>query len=119
MLARKFFLPIFSVALLFVSTQPVGAQDWPNQQVRIVVPYPPGGGADLIARKLADKLTEAWKHPVIIDNKPGAGEIIATSEVIRAKPDGYTLLFATETQQMNPFLYAKLPYEPMTASNTA
>lgn len=78
------------------------------------MPYPPGGGADLLARKLAEKLAEGWKQSVIIDNKPSAGEIVGTSEVIRSKSDGYTLLFATETQQTNPFLYLKLPYDPTT-----
>lgn len=109
-----FIFSIFSLVLLLIFAESTRAQDWPKQQVRIVVPYPAGGGADLTVRKLADKLAENWKQPVVIDNKPSAGEIVATTEVIRAKPDGYTLLFATETQQMNPFLYLKLPYDPMT-----
>lgn len=114
MLSNKLIFPILSLAGFLACTLPAGAQDWPSQPVRIVVPYPAGGGADLIARKLAEKLAEGWKQPVTIDNKPGAGEIAATTEVMRAKSDGYTLLFATETQQMNPYLYAKLPYDPMT-----
>lgn len=108
--AYRFILSIVSLVLLLASAQPALAQDWPRQQVRIIVPYPAGGGADFIARKLA----ENWKQPVLIENKPGAGEIAATTEVIRAKADGYTLLFATETQQMNPFVYTKLPYDPLT-----
>src|SRR5258705_3950059 len=85
---------IFSI-LLLGSAEVAAAQDWPKQPVRMVVGNPPGGAADLVARQIADKLAEKWKQPVVIENKPGAGEIAATMGVVSAKPDGYTLLFST------------------------
>jgi len=91
------------------------AQNWPTQAVTIVVPYAPGGGLDILARALGEKLSQRWKQPVLVENKAGAAEIIAASSVIRAKPDGYTLFFATDVGlETNPFLFSKLPYNPRT-----
>lgn len=103
----------FSLMLLGI-THPVLADEWPKQPVRIVVPYPAGSGAgDVMARRLAEKLAEKWKQAVIVDNQPGAAEIIAATRVVQSKPDGYTLLLATEgALQTNPFLLSKLPYDP-------
>lgn len=102
--------------LAFAAILPASAQDWPRQTVRLVVPYPAGAGAgDIMARKLAEKLAEKWKQAVIVDNKPGAAEIIGATAVAKAKPDGYTLFFGTEGAiQTNPFLFSKLPYDPAT-----
>src|SRR5258705_13972684 len=100
-----------SLALAFSlgSPSPAVAQDWPTQPVRIVVPYPPGGVADAMARKIAEKLAEKWKQAVVIDNRPGASEIIAVTSVIRSKPDGYTILLATPPGiETNAFLFSKL-----------
>jgi tripartite-type tricarboxylate transporter receptor subunit TctC len=110
----KFIYAIFALLSLGSMQQPAQAQDWPKRPVRIVVPYPPGAGAaDLLARKLGEKLAQKWKQPVIIDNKTGAVEIIAATDVAHAKPDGYTLLMSTEAAlETNQFLYSKLPYDP-------
>src|SRR5918912_134780 len=88
------------------------AQTWPAKPVRIVVAYPPGGGIDVMARQLAEKLTGMWGQPVIVENKPGANTILATETVAKSAPDGYTQLLTTDaTFSINPHLYAKLPYD--------
>ncbi|WP_296560439.1 tripartite tricarboxylate transporter substrate binding protein [Pigmentiphaga sp.] len=113
MLAAK-----IAIAISFLSSavlsQPVAAQDWPKLPVRIVIPYPAGAGAaDTLARQLGERLSQKWKQPVIIDNKPGAVEILATTAVAQAKPDGYTLLLSTDAAlETNQFLFSKLPYDP-------
>jgi tripartite-type tricarboxylate transporter receptor subunit TctC len=83
---------------------------WPTKPVRVVVAYPPGGGIDVLARQLADKLTPAWGQPVVVENKPGANTIVAADAV--AKSDHHTILLTTDaTFSINPHLYAKLPYD--------
>src|SRR5688572_6501935 len=86
------------------------AHAWPTKPVRIVVAYPPGGGIDVLARQLADKLTPAWGQPVVVENRPGANTIVAADAV--AKSDNHTILMTTDaTFSINPHLYAKLPYD--------
>lgn len=102
----RFFLSI----LLSLSCFAVHA--WPTKPVRIVVAYPPGGGIDVLARQLADKLTPAWGQPVVVENKPGANTIIATDSVAKSPADGHTVLMTTDaTFSINPHLYARLPYD--------
>src|SRR3989449_10240500 len=89
------------------------AEPWPAKPVRIVVAYPPGGGIDILARQLADKLAAPWGQPVVVENKPGANTIVATDAVAKSAPDGYTVLMTTDaTFSINPHLYAKLPFDP-------
>jgi tripartite-type tricarboxylate transporter receptor subunit TctC len=89
------------------------AQSYPNKSIRIVVPYPAGGGIDLIARAVGNQLTQRWGQPVIIENKPGSGTIAAAENVAKSAPDGYTLMLTTDsTITINPHLYPKLPYDP-------
>ena len=88
------------------------AQAWPTKPVRIVVAYPPGGGIDVMARQLAEKLTPAWGQPVVVENKPGANTILATDSVAKSAADGHTILLTTDaTFSINPHLYAKLPFD--------
>ena len=89
-----------------------GADSYPNMPVRIVLPYPPGGAGDLVARYVAAKLTEKWGKTVIVENRPGAGTIIGASFVAQADPDGYTLLYTANSHIINAHLM-KLPYDPM------
>jgi tripartite-type tricarboxylate transporter receptor subunit TctC len=106
-----FKLRLLLLCLLLSSSSMVGAQEWPNRAVKLVVPYPPGGGVDLLARALAQKLQVLWQQPVTIENKAGANTLIGTEAVAKAT-DGHTLLFTTDaTFTINPHLYAKLPYE--------
>lgn len=89
---------------------------WPNKPVTIVVPFAAGGGTDIGARILAQRLSQLWGQPVVIDNKGGAGGNVGLEVVARAKPDGYTLLTGNVgTQSINPTLYKKLNYNPDTA----
>ncbi len=89
---------------------------FPTRSVTIVVPFPPGGGTDTGARILAQKLSERWGHPVVIENKGGAAGQIGGELVAKAKPDGYTLLMGNVgTQSVNPSLYPKMTYNPDTA----
>ena len=93
------------------------AQQYPTRAVRIVVPFPPGGGTDIISRTIAQKLSESWSQPVVVDNRGGANGIIGTDLGAKSKPDGYTLLVVIATHAINPSLYKKLPYD--TASDFA
>ena len=87
---------------------------YPTRAIHVVVGFTPGGGNDLIARIVGRKLSENLGQPVIIDNKPGAGAIVATEYVAKAPPDGYTLLVgASGAMAINPAAYAKLPYDPV------
>ena len=79
-------------ALLLAASAAVSAQGYPNKTIRIVVPFPPGGGVDIVGRSLAEKFQASLKQTVIVDNKPGAGTTIGTEAVAKAAPDGYTLL---------------------------
>jgi tripartite-type tricarboxylate transporter receptor subunit TctC len=91
------------------------ADDYPNRSLRLIVPFTPGGGADLVARILATPLSQRLGRAVIVDNRPGAGGTLGADMVVRAPADGYTLLYTTPGPQFtNPFLMEKLPYNPVT-----
>jgi tripartite-type tricarboxylate transporter receptor subunit TctC len=99
-------------ALLVAGSCGAAAQSWPAKPVRIIVAYPPGGGIDVMARQLAEKLTGMWGEPVVVENKPGANTIVAAETVARSPADGYTVLLTTDaTFSINPHLYSKLPYD--------
>src|SRR5262245_48927604 len=87
------------------------AQTYPARPVHMVVPFAPGGAVDTVARALGQKLGEAWKQPVVVDNKPGAGGNIAAEAVAKAPADGYTLLITTQGFAISPSLYRKLPFD--------
>src|SRR4051794_1124899 len=84
---------------------------WPEKTIRIVVPFAPGGGTDVIARTLAQEMAKNLGATIIIENKPGAGTIIGTQAVATSEPDGYTLLMGTFANAVNPSLNPKLPYD--------
>ena len=85
--------------------------DYPTRAVRLIVPFAPGGGVDIVARLIAPKLSDAWKHSVVIDNRDGGGTTIGTGLAARAEPDGHTLVMVTATFAINPSLYKKLAYD--------
>ncbi|AUC93014.1 MULTISPECIES: tripartite tricarboxylate transporter substrate binding protein [Bradyrhizobium] len=102
---------LFALAASVLLHTPVCAA-YPDHLVRIVVPFAPGGGTDVVARTLAQEMQKDLGVTVIIENKPGAGTIIGTQSVAASPPDGYTLLMATFANAVNPSLYRKLPYDP-------
>jgi tripartite-type tricarboxylate transporter receptor subunit TctC len=101
------------IALLGVCPfSPVSAQSWPSGQVRIVPPYAPGGGTDILGRAIAQKLSERGGPPAIVDNRAGANGTIGAAYVAKAAPDGHTLLIVPAGYAANPALYKSLPYDP-------
>jgi len=90
------------------------AQTYPNKPIRLIVPFPPGGGNDVIARVIAQKLTERFGQQVVVDNKAGANGIVGLQALMQAPPDGYTIAVgAAGPMAVNPSLYEKLPYDPL------
>lgn len=87
------------------------APTYPDKPVTLLIPYPPGGSADMLARPLGAELQKKWGQPVVLEYKPGAGGAIASAQLARAKPDGYTLLMVLAAHAINPSLYPSLPYD--------
>ncbi len=114
-----------SLLLAGVSVQGAAAADakYPSRPVRMIVPFAPGGPTDVIARVVAQKLSEAWNEQVVVDNRAGAGGNIGMGLAAHASGDGYTLLMVSSSYVVNPSLYAKIPYDPqksfMPVSNVA
>ncbi|HWI14184.1 MAG TPA: tripartite tricarboxylate transporter substrate-binding protein, partial [Burkholderiales bacterium] len=103
-----------ALLLLAAAASTVHAQSYPAKSVRLVVPFPAGGSTDIVARTLAQKLTEAWGQPVVVDNRAGASTVIGTEIVAKAPADGYTLLVTPAPFTIVPGLTDKLPYNPQT-----
>ena len=102
----------FSIALLAMALcANATAQVYPGKSVRWIVPYPPGGSTDIIARTIGQKLADAWSVQVIIDNRPGASGMIGTDLVAKSAPDGYTLVQVTSGHVLQPSLYRKVPFD--------
>ncbi|MGH8620525.1 MAG: Bug family tripartite tricarboxylate transporter substrate binding protein [Burkholderiales bacterium] len=110
---KRFTVALFGFLLISLGHAAL-AQTYPTKPIRLIVPYPPGGGNDTLARLFGVKLTEAWGQQVVVDNRPGAGTIIGTQLAARAIPDGYTLLLSSiATHAIAPNLYAKPGYDPV------
>ncbi len=110
----KRWIGLTAVLALMLATAGASAQGYPTKPIRLVVPYPAGGPLDIMARAIGQKLTEAWKQPVVVDNRAGAGGNIGADFVAKSAPDGYTLLMgAVATHAINPSLYSKIPYDPV------
>jgi tripartite-type tricarboxylate transporter receptor subunit TctC len=105
---------IMCCAAALMAAAPAAAQTYPTKPVRVIAPFPPGGGTDLFARAIAQKLGAAWGQQVIVDNRAGAGGMIGSELVARAAPDGYTLLVtSSSTHAINPHLTRKPLYDPL------
>ena len=89
------------------------AQGYPSRPVRLVVPYPPGGATDVIARMLAERLAAKWGQSVVVENRTGAGATVGAEVVARSAPDGYTLFETTSAHTISASLYRRLPYDPI------
>src|SRR3979409_1043156 len=107
---RRQFLQLSAGAAALAGSRFAWAQPYPSRPLRLFVPFPPGGGAEISARLIGQWLSERLGQPFIIDNRPGAGTNIGTDAVVRAPPDGYTLLVATPPSAINATLYEKLNF---------
>jgi tripartite-type tricarboxylate transporter receptor subunit TctC len=104
---------LLALVALTAITLPAAAQEYPSRNVKIIVPFGPGGPADIYARFLGQHLSEALKQPFVIENRPGAGAVIGTDEVAKSAPDGYTLLMMSNTHTTNETLIPNKPYQLM------
>jgi tripartite-type tricarboxylate transporter receptor subunit TctC len=109
---RKSFGMFVAAIALVAACGPVAAETaFPTKPVHILVPYPPGGGVDILARTLGDALSKSWGQSVVVENRPGAGGIVASQVLVTSPPDGYTLIVVASGHATNPFLYPKMPYD--------
>src|SRR5215813_7267764 len=106
-------IALASLAWLVVLSSGVPAQTWPARPVRIVVPSPPAGGTDIVARVLAEHFSRAFGQQFFVENRPGAGNMIGIEAVARSAPDGYTFLMVASTLSLNSVLYKKVSYDPI------
>lgn len=114
-LATKSLWVSLALAIGTITSAALAQAPYPNKPITLVVTYPPGGGADAMARLIAPKMGEALGQPIVIDNKPGGGGQIGAAAVAKAAPDGYTLMLDASSFSVNPSLYPKLPYDSMKA----
>jgi len=100
----------FALVLGLLTATLAGAQEWPSRPIRFIVPYPPGGGTDVIARIVQQPLSEVLKQQIVIENRGGAGGALGTEQAAHSAADGYTFLFTLSSHTINPLLY-KLNYD--------
>jgi tripartite-type tricarboxylate transporter receptor subunit TctC len=98
-------------ALMVAATAAASAQSFPSRPVHVFVPYPAGGGVDVLTRTLGDVVSKQWGQSVVVENRPGAGGVIASQAVVTSAPDGYTLIMVASGHATNPLLYPKIPYD--------
>jgi len=115
MIDRRHFVGAVAATALMpgLIARPACAQAWPARHVRLIVPFPPGGGTDAIARVVAGKLSEIWGQQMVVENRGGGGANIGHEAVARAEPDGYTMLIASMPLAVNRFLFPALNYDPV------
>jgi len=113
MITRRSLIAASGAAALALTTREARADNWPQRPVRLVVPFPPGGGTDNVGRILSTRLSEVWGQQIVIENRGGAGSNIGNEVVARATPDGYTILFAAFPLATNKFIYGSLAYDPV------
>jgi len=108
------FVSLTAIAAVALAAAPAWSQAWPARPVRVIVHFPPGGPVDIVARALGQKLSEAWKQSVVVENRPGAGGVLGVETVLRAPADGHTLLFGTSGSLALAPALQKLPYNVFT-----
>jgi tripartite-type tricarboxylate transporter receptor subunit TctC len=108
---RRAFILALGGAVMILPATAAAAESFPTRPIRLVVPYPAGGGTDIVGRILGQKLHESLGQPIVIDNRGGAGGTIGTALAAKSAPDGYTLLLVPTSHVINPSIYAKLPYD--------
>jgi tripartite-type tricarboxylate transporter receptor subunit TctC len=110
-MSSSFFRAVVLCVAASIAAPALAANAYPSKPVRLIVPFPPGGGVDVMGRLLADALTKELGQQVVVDNRGGAGTIIGTDLLARSQPDGYTMLMANVAFSANPALHRKLPYD--------
>ena len=111
---KKLFLAMALLLAAVAGVSPAGAQGaYPSRPVKVIVPQPPGGGFDFVARLLADRLGKQTGQAFVVENKPGSGTMVGTDFVAKAAPDGYTLVMVSSTHVISPWIYKSLPYDPI------
>ena len=104
---------IIALAIGSVYSDVSGADTYPSKPIRLIIPFSPGGGSDVIARLIQPKMSQALGQQIVVDNRPGGNTVVGVSLVASAPPDGYTLLLANANFSINSALLAKLPYDPV------
>jgi len=112
---RREFIGLVAGSVMLLATAASAAEVYPTRPIHLIVPYPPGGGTDIVGRLLGEKLSASLKQPIAVDNRGGAGGVLGTEVVAKAAPDGYTLLLVPTSHVINPSIYAKLPYDTVKA----
>ena len=103
---------VFGMVMILAANAAAAAQEkFPGHPVRLLIPFPPGGAVDIVGRTLGEELSRIWGQPVVIENKPGAGGVVASQGLLAAPRDGYTLLLVSNAHATTPFLYKSLPYD--------
>ena len=116
MLDRRRFVELAGAtafAPAFAGIAPAQAQSYPTRYVRLVVPFPPGGGTDAIARVVSTKLSQIWGQQMVVENKGGGATSIGTDNIAKSEPDGYSVLLQSVPLAVNKFLFATLPFDPV------
>jgi tripartite-type tricarboxylate transporter receptor subunit TctC len=106
-------LASLAAAVVLCAPGVAAAQDYPAKPIRIIVPLTPGSGADIAGRIVAKHMSDAFKQPVLVENRPGAGGIVGTQAMLNAEADGYTLMVQSASHAANPAIYKSLPYDPL------
>jgi tripartite-type tricarboxylate transporter receptor subunit TctC len=110
-MGRWFRMIAAAVAMVAAGGAASAQSSFPSKPVRIFVPYAAGGGVDILARTLGDVVSRQWGQPVVVENRPGAGGVVASQTLVTSPPDGYTLIVVASGHATNPFLYPKIPYD--------
>jgi tripartite-type tricarboxylate transporter receptor subunit TctC len=110
-MSRWFRLAVVAAAMFATGGIASAETAFPTKPVHIFVPYPAGGAVDILTRTLGDAVSRQWGQPVVVENRPGAGGVVASQALVSAAPDGYTLMVVASGHATNPFLYPKLPYD--------
>jgi tripartite-type tricarboxylate transporter receptor subunit TctC len=108
---RSWILPAVAAVLGLAAPRATAALDYPTRQIRMIVPFSPGGPSDILARVLGAKLADAWGQAVVIDNRAGASGMIGTELAVKSSPDGYTLILSNNADEISVSLYPKIPYD--------